>query len=61
VPGLFVLGALALTFNIWLQRPGRSSIGLLLVLAGLPFYRYWQRAGRKSEEGLGSKQRYVEE
>ncbi len=44
VPGIFVAGALALTFNIWLQRPGRSSIGLLLILAGLPFYRWWSRS-----------------
>jgi basic amino acid/polyamine antiporter, APA family len=43
VPGIFVAGALALTFNIWLERPGRSSIGLLLILAGLPFYRRWQK------------------
>jgi basic amino acid/polyamine antiporter, APA family len=43
VPGLFVAGALALTFNIWLDRPGRSSIGLLLILAGLPFYSYWTK------------------
>jgi amino acid transporter len=43
VPGLFVAGALALTFNIWLDRPGRSSIGLLLILAGLPFYRHWTK------------------
>jgi len=43
VPGLFVAGALALTVNIWLERPGRSSIGLLLILAGVPFYRYWSR------------------
>lgn len=43
VPGIFVAGALALTFNIWLDRPGRSSIGLLLMLAGLPFYRYWSK------------------
>ncbi|MGB2671716.1 MAG: amino acid permease [Candidatus Acidiferrum sp.] len=43
VPAIFVAGALALTFNIWLDRPGRSSIGLLLILAGLPFYRYWSR------------------
>jgi APA family basic amino acid/polyamine antiporter len=43
VPGLFVAGALALTFNIWLDRPGRSSIGLLLILAGLPFYRHWSK------------------
>jgi APA family basic amino acid/polyamine antiporter len=41
VPGIFVAGALALTFNIWLNRPGRSSIGLLLILAGLPFYKRW--------------------
>jgi basic amino acid/polyamine antiporter, APA family len=44
VPGLFVAGALALTINIWIDRPGRSSIGLLLILAGLPFYRRWNRA-----------------
>jgi basic amino acid/polyamine antiporter, APA family len=43
VPGIFVAGALALTVNIWLERPGRSSIGLLLIVAGLPFYRWWQR------------------
>jgi basic amino acid/polyamine antiporter, APA family len=43
VPGLFVLGALALTLNLWLVRPGRSTVGLLLILAGLPFYRHWQR------------------
>lgn len=43
VPGIFVLGALALTINIFLERPGRSSIGLLLMLAGLPFYRAWSK------------------
>jgi APA family basic amino acid/polyamine antiporter len=43
VPGLFVAGALALTLNIWIQRPGRSSIGLLLILAGVPFYKMWAR------------------
>lgn len=48
VPGLFVAGALALTFNIWLERPGRSSIGLLLILAGVPFYQYWSKRNKKS-------------
>ncbi|HXY01407.1 MAG TPA: amino acid permease [Candidatus Limnocylindrales bacterium] len=48
VPGLFVLGALALTINLWLVRPGRSTIGLLLILAGLPFYRRWQSATKGS-------------
>jgi amino acid transporter len=41
VPGMFVAGALALTINIWIARPGRSTIGLLLILAGLPFYKRW--------------------
>jgi len=43
VPGIFVAGALALTVSLWLDRPGRSSVGLLIILAGLPFYRYWRR------------------
>lgn len=43
VPGIFVAGALALTVNVWIDRPGRSSIGFLLILAGLPFYRHWRR------------------
>jgi len=42
VPGLFVVSALALTVNIWLDRPVRSSIGLLLILSGLFFYRHWR-------------------
>lgn len=49
IPGLFVLGALALTINLWLVRPGRSTIGLLLILAGLPFYRYWQTSRKPTE------------
>jgi APA family basic amino acid/polyamine antiporter len=49
VPGLFVAGALALTINIWLNRPGRSTIGLLLILAGLPFYRYWRKKSSTAE------------
>lgn len=43
VPAIFVLGAFVLTINLWLVRPGRSTIGLLLILAGLPFYAYWRR------------------
>lgn len=42
VPGIFVAGALALTVNIWIGSPVRCSIGLLLILGGLPFYRHWQ-------------------
>lgn len=43
VPVLFVVGALALTVNIWIERPVRSSIGLALILSGLIFYRAWRR------------------
>ncbi len=43
VPGLFVAGALALTVNLWMERPVRSSTGLVLILSGLLFYRYWSR------------------
>ncbi len=49
IPGIFVLGALALTVSIWLQRPGRSTIGLILIVAGLPFYKYWANRMPASE------------
>jgi APA family basic amino acid/polyamine antiporter len=52
VPGIFVAGALALTMNIWIQRPGRSTIGLLLIFAGLPFYKIW--ANRRSATVLSN-------
>jgi basic amino acid/polyamine antiporter, APA family len=53
VPGLFVLGALVLTINLWWVRPGRSTIGLLLILAGLPFYRYWTRLSTARQRSPG--------
>jgi basic amino acid/polyamine antiporter, APA family len=43
VPVIFVLGAAALTISLWMARPVRSSIGLVLILSGLLFYRNWQR------------------
>jgi len=43
VPAMFVLGAVALTISIWIDRPVRSSLGLALILSGLIFYRYWRR------------------
>lgn len=50
VPGIFVAGALALTVNVWIDRPGRSSTGLLLILAGLPFYRYWRHRSTQNPD-----------
>ena len=52
VPGIFVAGAFALTVNLWRQRPGRSTIGLLLILAGLPFYRSWKRKGSAPRDAI---------
>jgi APA family basic amino acid/polyamine antiporter len=44
VPALFLAGALALTVNLWIQRPVRSTAGLALILFGLVFYRHWRNA-----------------
>ncbi len=43
-PLLFLVAALALTMHLWLEQPIRSTVGLLVILAGLPCYRGW--AGR---------------
>jgi APA family basic amino acid/polyamine antiporter len=42
VPALFVIGATALTVNLYIQRPWRSTIGLALILSGMFFYRRWR-------------------
>jgi APA family basic amino acid/polyamine antiporter len=47
VPALFVAGAVALTVNIWIDRPVRSTIGLAMILSGLPFYRMWRDKRRR--------------
>lgn len=43
VPAAFLAGAAALTVTLWLARPVRSSIGLVLILSGLIFYRHWKK------------------
>jgi APA family basic amino acid/polyamine antiporter len=43
VPALFVISALALTVNLYIQRPVRSTVGLLLILSGLFFYNHWRK------------------
>jgi APA family basic amino acid/polyamine antiporter len=51
VPVLFVLGAVSLSAGLWLARPIRSTIGLLMVLAGLLFYRVWRERNQEKTEG----------
>ena len=41
-PLIFLLAAVALTVNLWMVRPVRSSIGLLVILGGIPFYYRWR-------------------
>jgi APA family basic amino acid/polyamine antiporter len=48
LPALFVLGAIALTLNIWIERPVRSTIGLAMILSGLLFYRAWANHAAES-------------
>jgi basic amino acid/polyamine antiporter, APA family len=49
-PLLFLIAALALTINLWMDQPIRSSIGLLIILAGLPCYYAWRHRRRPSAE-----------
>ena len=50
-PALFLIGAFALTVNLWVERPVRSSIGLALILSGLAFYRHWRKRSLPVEFG----------
>ena len=43
-PLIFLFAAIALTVNLWLVRPVRSSLGLVVILAGVPFF-YLKRRG----------------
>jgi APA family basic amino acid/polyamine antiporter len=42
-PLIFLTAAVALTINLWLVRPVRSSLGLAVILAGIPFFYYWRK------------------
>ena len=42
-PLIFVAAALALTVNLWMVRPVRSSLGLAVILLGIPFFSRWQK------------------
>jgi APA family basic amino acid/polyamine antiporter len=42
-PLVFLLGAAAIVVNTLAARPGRSLLGLGIVLAGVPAYLWWRR------------------
>jgi hypothetical protein len=45
---MFLIAAIALTINLWMDRPVRSSLGLLVILAGVPFFYRWRKMHRGS-------------
>jgi basic amino acid/polyamine antiporter, APA family len=47
-PLIFLIAAIALTVNLWMVRPVRSTLGLVVILAGVPFFYWWQKAPRAS-------------
>jgi APA family basic amino acid/polyamine antiporter len=42
---IFGAAALAISVNLWLVRPVRSSIGLGIILLGVPFFYFWRKRG----------------
>jgi APA family basic amino acid/polyamine antiporter len=45
---LFVLACVAIVLSTVLSNPANSAIGLLILLTGIPVYRFWsRRAGRR--------------
>src|SRR5580704_9359865 len=45
-PIVFLFAAIALTVNLWVVRPVRSSLGLVVILAGVPFFYFRRRGDR---------------
>lgn len=50
IPLLFGFAALAIAMNLWLVRPVRSSVGLMIILSGIPFFYYWRRRALMSSQ-----------
>jgi basic amino acid/polyamine antiporter, APA family len=50
-PLIFLIAAVALTANLWMIRPVRSSLGLVVILAGIPFFRRWRKSPHASAGG----------
>ena len=42
-PLVFLITAIALTINLWIAQPVRSSIGLAVIAAGIPFFYQWHK------------------
>jgi amino acid transporter len=47
-PLIFLAAAVAITVNLWMVRPVRSTLGLAVILAGIPFFYRWRNSPRAS-------------
>ena len=54
-PLIFLAAALALTVNLWMVRPVRSSLGLAVILLGIPFFSRWQKRPRAAVAAFDQK------
>ena len=45
-PLIFLAAAMALTVNLWMVRPVRSSLGLGVIVLGIPFFYRWHKRPR---------------
>ena len=50
----FGAAAFAISVNLWLVRPVRSSIGLAIILLGVPFFYHWRGRARSSIASKGT-------
>ncbi len=51
IPILFIVVATWFVINTIVEQTADSMVGLLLLVAGLPFYIYWERQMRRSSRG----------
>jgi APA family basic amino acid/polyamine antiporter len=50
-PLVFLASAVALTINLWMMQPVRSSAGMVVILAGIPFFYRWRKSSADVPSG----------
>ncbi len=53
-PLVFGISAFVISVNLWLVRPVRSSVGLMTILVGIPFFYYWRGRSERSSRLVGA-------
>ncbi len=47
-PVIFGIVAISISVNLWFLRPVRSSIGLAVIMLGIPFFYHWRKPSSES-------------